>query len=333
LPCDSEITNFDTTSKASSGLAGSAVISVSDVSGIVHGMSVSGTGIGGGATVSAMSGTTVTLSALNSGAVTGTISFGSLSTTNFMQNGLTVFHNARAEVSPNDCIAPTATGFLNGSSITVSSNTGIASGMYVYGVGVASGATVTGVSGTTVTLSATNTAAVSGTVTFGGNATASTLGTGTASQNTISVTSPNGIAVGMVAAGSGIDSGATVQSFSGTTITLSAVNTGTVSGTLTFTPATALTRTLLKAWTLSNAGCNENTVLCAAFKNTSAKFISDISTNRQVMHAVSCIPAPTVSNAYDSLYFGITTANRDNNNTATANVKFQSLSVQAPSLP
>jgi hypothetical protein len=333
LPCDSEITNFDTTSKASSGLAGSAVISVSDVSGIVHGMSVLGTGIGGGATVSAMSGTTVTLSALNSGAVTGTISFGSLSTTNFMQNGLTVFHNARAEVSPNDCIAPTATGFLNGSSITVSSNTGIASGMYVYGVGVASGATVTGVSGTTVTLSATNTAAVSGTVTFGGNATASTLGTGTASQNTISVTSPNGIAVGMVAAGSGIDSGATVQSFSGTTITLSAVNTGTVSGTLTFTPATALTRTLLKAWTLSNAGCNENNVLCAAFKNTSAKFISDISTNRQVMHAVSCIPAPTVSNAYDSLYFGITTANRDNNNTATANVKFQSLSVQAPSLP
>jgi hypothetical protein len=333
LPCDSEATSFPATSKTATGTSGTALVVVSDVAGIAYGMNVTGSGIGSSARVLSISGTSVTLSVVNSGSVSGIINFGAQSTANFMQNGLAVFHNARVEVSPNDCVAPTGTGLINGSSITVASNTGISSGMSAYGIGVASGATVTGVSGTTVTLSATNTAAVSGTITFGGSATASTSATGTAGQNTLMLKSANGIAVGMVAAGSGINSGATVQSFSGTTVTLSAVNTGTVSGTVTFTPVSALTRTLLKAWTLSNAGCNESSILCAAIKNTSVKFTSDISTNRQAMHAVSCIPTPTVANAYDSLYFGITTANRDTNSAGAANVKFQGLSVRSPSLP
>ena len=64
---------------------------------------------------------------------------------------------------------PTATGTSGASTITVSSSSNISSGMYVSGTGIASGATVTSIVGTTVTLSAVNTGTVSGTVTFQGD--------------------------------------------------------------------------------------------------------------------------------------------------------------------
>jgi hypothetical protein len=116
-------------------------------------------------------------------------------------------------------------------------------------------------------------------------------------------------------------------------VTLSATNTADFSGTVTFATASTLTRTLVKTWTLSNAGCNEDPTTCAALKATTVKFTKDVSTNRQAMHAVSCIPASTVANAYDSLYFGITTANRESYGTPATNVKFRSLYLQMPSLP
>lgn len=63
----------------------------------------------------------------------------------------------------------TATGTAGQLTITVSSATGIVSGMYVTGTGIATGAVVALVVGTTVTLTIANTGAVSGTVTFQGD--------------------------------------------------------------------------------------------------------------------------------------------------------------------
>ena len=65
--------------------------------------------------------------------------------------------------------APTATGTSGATTITVSSATNIVAGMYVAGTGIATGATVVSVVGTTVTLSDANTGTVSGTVTFQGD--------------------------------------------------------------------------------------------------------------------------------------------------------------------
>ena len=61
----------------------------------------------------------------------------------------------------------TATGTSGASTVTVASATGIEAGQYAYGTGIGSGATVTGISGTTITLSVNNSGAVSGTVNFG----------------------------------------------------------------------------------------------------------------------------------------------------------------------
>lgn len=58
--------------------------------------------------------------------------------------------------------------------------------------------------------------------------------TGTSGQSTIVVSSATGIVSGMYVTGSGIGTDATVSSVSGTTVTLSVANSGTVSGTVTF---------------------------------------------------------------------------------------------------
>lgn len=64
---------------------------------------------------------------------------------------------------------PTATGTAAAFTIVVSSATNIVAGMYVSGTGIAVGAVVSTVVGTTITLTLANTATVSGTVTFQGN--------------------------------------------------------------------------------------------------------------------------------------------------------------------
>jgi hypothetical protein len=62
----------------------------------------------------------------------------------------------------------------------------------------------------------------------------STTATGTSGAKTIVVASTTGIAVGQQVTGSNIGTNATVRGISGTTITLSVVNSGTVSGTVVF---------------------------------------------------------------------------------------------------
>lgn len=67
------------------------------------------------------------------------------------------------------------------------------------------------------------------------SATASPTATGTVGTNTITVSSGTGIVNGMTVTGTGIGNGAVVTGVSGTTITLSVLNTTAVSGTMTFT--------------------------------------------------------------------------------------------------
>ena len=64
---------------------------------------------------------------------------------------------------------PTATGTAAAFTVVVSSATDIVAGMYVSGTGIAVGAVVSTVVGTTITLTIANTATVSGTVTFQGD--------------------------------------------------------------------------------------------------------------------------------------------------------------------
>jgi hypothetical protein len=61
-----------------------------------------------------------------------------------------------------------------------------------------------------------------------------TTATGTAGQRTIVVASTTGIAVGQQVTGTGIGTNAMVRSINGTTITLTVLNSATVSGTITF---------------------------------------------------------------------------------------------------
>jgi hypothetical protein len=404
-------------------------------------MTVIGLGIPGTTVVTAISGNLVTLSQVLTGSVS-TATFSSLPTSNFMQNGLSVFHGARTEIYPKDCFAPSAAGTAGASTVTVTDGSQLQSGMAVYGAGIGVGATVSGsfkvnlssantsgfsgpvtftgggstlvkiavgidgdsyitvanvagiVAGMTVSgggvgggatvsnvqtnLSAANSGAVASTIVFAGATAVSTTGTGASGSTSLVVGSTSGIAAGMTAVGTGLGQGAKVISVNAITavVVLSVANSSAVSGTIKFLPE----RTLVKGWTLSNAGCNLQPALCAAMKNTTTKLsypgssgvsiratgasgVANISVvnaagialgmavsgtgiapgayvtgivgnvislslanigrvgevagtddivrfdNRQMLQTLSCLPAASVGNAYDSLYFGLTTAN------------------------
>lgn len=130
-------------------------------------------------------------------------------------------------------------GVTGGTTLTVAAPTGIVAGMSVTGSGIATGATVTSVSGNVVTLTLGNVASVTGAVTF--TSTTSVAATGNAGEATINVASPAGIAVGSGAAGTGIGAGARVVSIAGSTVTLSVANTAAVTGNVVFTTTVATT--------------------------------------------------------------------------------------------
>lgn len=112
----------------------------------------------------------------------------------FMLNGVSVFHSMRAEIYPRDCAKPVGNaGLTRATTVTVGDSSLIASGMSVYGTGVAHGAKVTGVSGTTISLTLANTGNVSGDLVFGGTVSPTTTATGNVSENTIVVSNPSGI--------------------------------------------------------------------------------------------------------------------------------------------
>ncbi|CAB4125879.1 Concanavalin A-like lectin/glucanases superfamily [uncultured Caudovirales phage] len=119
-----------TVTVAATGIQATNQVTVTDATGIVIGMSVTGTGLDTGVTVSNVSGTTITLSINNIGPVANNLIFGA-------------------------------------NAITVSNATGIAVNMSAAGTSIPLGAYVTSVVSTTIILSAFTTGTVSGTGTFG----------------------------------------------------------------------------------------------------------------------------------------------------------------------
>lgn len=328
LPCDSQTTTNLT--KAASYTSGNSTITVSNNTGLLLGMSVSGTGISG-VYVTGISGTSVTLSSAPTSTQTSTtISFSlPYTASSYLMDGLTTFHTRRAEVRPLDCLETTGTGTASSTSISVASATGVRTGMSVYGNGVAPGATVASIAGTTLTVSTANTGTVSGTLFVGEGTPISTTATGTSGASTITVADATEIAIGHAVLGTGIGSGATVTSILSNVVSVSATNTGAVSGTVTF----ALPRTLVKAWTFSSNECSLFPTICTNLKNLAVSFTADLSSYAGARFAVSCVPAPTQGNAYNSLYFGITTANRSTATGTTLNLILKNLSSNIYLLP
>jgi hypothetical protein len=95
-------------------------------------------------------------------------------------------------------------------------------------------------------------------------ASVTTTVTGTASQDTVTVGSATGLAIGMMASGTGIATGAKIVDIQGTTVHLSIENSGAVSGNGTFTFDIGMTNGLTVA-----AG---DTVSCSSLTYTALPF-------------------------------------------------------------
>jgi hypothetical protein len=126
-------------------------------------------------------GTTITFSAPGSGTTaTGTVnwstSIGGAFSSISMTNGGTGYTGApTVTINQPATKTPTGTGTYNTYTVTVSSATGLYSGMYVTGTGIGTNAQVQAVNGTTITLTVLNAGAVSGTLTFSDNGSGAVL--------------------------------------------------------------------------------------------------------------------------------------------------------------
>lgn len=195
---------------ATTGIQGVAQIVVDNASGIIVGMNVIGGNIGSGALVTNVTGTTISLSATNTGTVTGSVQFGT-------------------------------------NAINVNSTVGISAGQGVFGTGVSAGTTVSSIVGSQVVL---NQALAGGslasiltfanifpTISSYSLSTYTTAGT-SIGGSVLTLNSTNGLYVGINVSGVGITSGTTITSIgaSNNTIVLSTIipsNTITVTNTTT----------------------------------------------------------------------------------------------------
>jgi hypothetical protein len=159
-----------------------------------------GTNYSNGATVTVTNG---------SGDTTGAGASATVNTTDGVITGFTIVGGSGYRAVPTLTLnkpanaTPTATGTDEEDTIVVSSASGIFIGMTVSGTGIATGAKVTAISGTTVTLSLDNTDDVSGTVTFTDAGTSAVLGAATVGASTIT-----GLVIGT--AGSGYTTAPTI---------------------------------------------------------------------------------------------------------------------------
>jgi len=111
----------------------------------------------------------ITLTVSGSGTATATVTSGKITTVTITNAGSGYSTAPTCTINKPSNVTPTGTGTLGSYTITVSSATGIYTGMFVTGTGIGSAAQVVGLSSTTVTLSVVNAAAVSGTLTFSDN--------------------------------------------------------------------------------------------------------------------------------------------------------------------
>jgi hypothetical protein len=244
--------------------SGSAVItSVSSLSGVLVGQPITGTGIPAGATITAASGTTITLS-VNATATsvvkpTGVLTNGSATITSVssltgiivgqpisgtgIPAGATVTGTGTNSITMS--VAATANSALTtaytftaitvaGSNIVTPTGafSGLVIGQTLTGAGIPAGTTITALGTATVTLSANATV----------SSIASPTGITTAGSAVLtSVSSIAGLVAGQVISGPGIVAGTTIASTSGTTITMSGAATVTSSSAVTFSSPSAVT--------------------------------------------------------------------------------------------
>jgi len=198
---------------------------VSGVAAVRAGMKVYGQGIASGTTVSSASGTSITLSAAATQAITGNmIAVGPDSGTG----------STAANVSSPAQFNVTASWSNNSTSVTVSSTSGIATGMFVSSAssGIPAGATISAISGSTITLSSKATSTQSNktlTITPFQASTTSGSASVTLTGNAAAMSS---IVLGWLVTDSAarIPTNTYVKNVSGTTLTLSNNATATGSG-------------------------------------------------------------------------------------------------------
>jgi hypothetical protein len=244
---------------------------------------------------------------------------------NYLVNGSTAFHNLRIELAADQyCLSGTGTGSTGSNSVTVASTTGLAVGMNAIGPGLGPNAKIASINGLTSTLTLTEPhveAFSNKPLTFFGSSLSQTS-SGALGSTTLTVADASVLAVGMRVSGTGIATGSEIVSVdSGTTVTVSIAHTAAVSGSVTFGGR----RVVAKAWTLSAAGCTADPVTCRAMKNVDSDFAASLATNTEALQIAKCIPVPTLQTAYESLYFGLTTANRGISGAVGANSYFRNL--------
>ena len=136
------ITGTTSVAAAATGVAKATTVTVTNPAGITVGASVAGASIGAKAVVTAVTGNVITLSVANTAAVSSTVTF---TTTK---------------------LASAVGGVSGVNTVLVDSVSGITVGAAAKGTHLASGTTVTAVSGHTVTLSKLNPSTISGAITF-----------------------------------------------------------------------------------------------------------------------------------------------------------------------
>lgn len=227
----------------------------------------------------------------------------------FLVDGISSFHNLRIELIPDQyCLSSTGTGAAGADTVTVLSTSGLTEGMNVVGQGIGANAKIKSIDAATlITLTTPHVESFASTplTIFGDSLTQNPAGT----QGSTSLTSldTSVLAVGMRVSGTGIAPEAEIVSIdSSSAVTVSASHSSAVSGVVTFKGR----RVVAKAWVLSNAGCAADSPTCLAMKNVNSDFSVSLATNDYALQIAQCMPSPTIQSAYESLYLGLTTANR-----------------------
>jgi len=197
-------------------------------------------------------------------------------------------------------------GTAGSATIIVGTNTGLAIGMPVVGTGVAAGARISQILGSTITLDTVNLADVSGDGIFG--------------TNVITVGSTTGIVAGQRISGTGIITGTTVDHISGNFVFLNENPSGVVSGTGVFTTSTPVTPISSAVTSVTNninyiiSIINGGDIPAVSMPTTTSQDVGYSNARDLLLNNISFIQAETVAYLgaqYPSLAYDKTVCKRD----------------------
>jgi hypothetical protein len=292
LSQNATITQAGPSFTGNTSLNSSSLISTSPTTGLAVGQVISGPGVNLGTTVSAISGTTITLSQSATATQAGA-SFSAQPTFYALSGTL---------------LTSSITGTTNSStSVTsVSSIVGLAAGQAISGVGIPTGTTIAAVSGTTITLSQAATATAAGVNLFVTSRLPITGITGTlstASKTISAVSSTTGIVTGDYVESPGVPSGSSITAVTANSITISQTPTvnqaGALLGIASGTPISAITGTLTSGSNQITAVANASTLLAVG------EFIENVGLNPGT--TITAISGTTVTISSSAIASGTAT--------------------------